>query len=151
MTSEEGDAPLTESQRRLTAYVDDALDAAERRAFELAMAEDPALAAEVADHKALLDMTRSWSVAEPTDAELRRFWGSFYNRAEWRLGWVLVIAGLAILTAEGVYLVLVSQSLGFLLKAAVLSTLAGGVLLIWNAARLKMRTSRFDRYRGVMR
>ena len=34
--------------------------------------------------------------------------------------------------------------------AAVLCAV-GAAILVWNAARLKMRTSRFDRYRGVMR
>jgi hypothetical protein len=38
-----------------------------------------------------------------------------------------------------------------LIKIAALSALVGGGILFGNTLRLKMRTSRFDRYRGVMR
>jgi hypothetical protein len=44
-----------------------------------------------------------------------------------------------------------TTSLSWVSKTAALLALSGGVLLVWNTARLKLRTSRFDRYRGVMR
>ncbi|HLU40383.1 MAG TPA: zf-HC2 domain-containing protein [Planctomycetota bacterium] len=145
-----GEAPATERQLLLTAWLDGELDPAERARFERMLAEDPELAADAAAQKELIDLTRSPSVLEPTEAEMRRFWASFYNRTEWQVAWILLLLGVAGLLGEGLYL-LISSALSWTVKAAVLSTLSGGALLIWNTARLKMRTSRFDRYRGVMR
>jgi hypothetical protein len=41
------------------------------------LAEDPALAAEAAEQRNLIDKTRSLANLEPTDSEMRRFWASF--------------------------------------------------------------------------
>jgi len=147
----EDDPALTERQQLMMAYIDDELDATERSSFERSLAEDPELAVETSRFKNLMDLSQSLAMSEPTDHEMRRFWGRFYNRTEWKLGWVLLIAGLIVLGAEGLYLVMTSEHLTLLLKASILSTLIGGALLLWNTARLKFRTSHFDRYRGVMR
>ena len=45
----------------------------------------------------------------------------------------------------------VLTTLSWTIKAAVLCTLLGSGLLLWNTVRLKLRTTHFDRYRGVMR
>ena len=144
------DAPLTERQHQMMAYVDDELGAGERAAFERALADDPQLAMETAQLKSLLDLSRATALAEPSDREVRRFWAKFYNRTEWRLGWVLLIAGLVVLAGESLHLLMTSD-LAWTWKAAVLSTLLGGLLLLCNTLRIKVRTSRFDRYRGVLR
>jgi anti-sigma factor RsiW len=145
------DAPLTESQRLLTAFLDDELAPAERLTFERQIAADPELAREVARHRSLIDMAQGAALAEPTDHEVRRFWARFYNRTEWQLGWVLLTIGLLVLAIEGAWLLLTTAALGWLLKAAIISTATGAGLLLWNTMRLKLRTSHFDRYRGVMR
>ena len=146
----EPEAPLTETQQLLMSYVDDEMDRAQRATFEKRLADNPELAAEAAEYRELMDMTQSMAVIEPTEQEMRRFWSRFYNRAEWRLGWVLLLAGLLVLLGQGVYL-LVTSNTGWHIKAAAVSTLVGIVVLLWNTVRLKIRTSRFDRYRGVMR
>lgn len=145
------DRPLTEQQRLLTAFLDDELPATQRAAFERTLAEDAALAREVARHRCLVDLGRAAALAEPTDHEIRRFWARFYNRTEWQLGWVLLALGLLVLAGEGFYLLVTSETIGWTLKAAVLSIALGGGLLLWNTMRLKLRTSHFDRYRGVIR
>ncbi|MEZ5965721.1 MAG: hypothetical protein R3F56_17940 [Planctomycetota bacterium] len=144
------DVPPTDGQLMLMAWLDDELPHAERVRFERMLAEDPALAAEAAAQRSLVDKTRALAALEPTDAEMRRFWAGFYNRTEWQIAWVLLIVGIAGLLSEGIYL-LMTSTLSWVIKTAALSTIAGGALLVWNTARLKMRTSRFDRYRGVMR
>lgn len=143
--------PPTEGQLMLMAWLDGELPPAERARFERMLADDPILAAEAATQRNLIDKTRSLANLEPTDAEMRRFWTSFYNRTEWQIAWVLLIVGIVGLLGEGIYLLLTASSLSWVIKAAALSALTGGALLVWNTARLKMSTSRFDRYRGVMR
>ena len=84
------DAPLTEDQQLLMAYVDDEMTPEERATFERRLAETPELASEVANFQCLADVTTSLRLAEPTDHEMQRFWGSFYNRSEWQVGWILL-------------------------------------------------------------
>ncbi len=145
------DPPLTAQQQQMMAYVDDELSPTEREAFEKLVEEDPELAMETTSHKNLLDLSRSMALMEPSDREVRRFWGRFYNRSEWRLGWCMLIGGLVVLVGEGIYLLVATDSLGWYHKVALFSVLAGAGILLWNTVRLKLRTSRFDRYRGVMR
>ncbi len=144
------DAPLTEEQARSMAYIDDELDGEERAEFERLLAEDPELASEVTAHQSLLHLTSSMALLEPGDHEIRRFWSQFYNRSEWRIGWFLLVLGVVTLVSFGIFELLISE-IHLIIKAAVLSALAGGCLVLWSAVRLKLRTARFDRYRGVMR
>ena len=146
----EPEGPLTETQQLLMAYVDDEMDPNQRTAFEARLAEEPDLAAEAAQYRELMDMTQSMAVIEPTEREMRRFWNRFYNRAEWRIGWILLLVGLIVLVGEGLYL-LITSPIDWHIKAATVSAAVGLAVLLWNTVRLKIRTSRFDRYRGVMR
>ena len=145
------DPPLSDRDALMMGYVDDELDAADRRRFETMMADDPELAAEVAGYRSMIDLSRSSGTLEPTDRELRRFWSRFYNRAEWRVGWVLMIGGLIVLGSVGCYELVQIASVPWVVKGAVLSILLGGGILIWSTTRQKFRSSRFDRYRGVVR
>ncbi len=150
MSDVNDDAPLTEQQQMMMAYIDGELSPSERTSFEQAMQEDPELSLETVKFKNLMDLSRSMALSEPTDHEIRRFWGRFYNRTEWQVGWIMLLSGLVVLACEGLYLLVVCDW-SWWLKGAVLFTVAGGLILIWNAVRLKLRTSHFDRYRGVMR
>ena len=144
------DAPLTERQQLTMAYVDDELGQVDRTRFETMIGEDSELAAEVADYCTLMDMSRSMAFLEPTDREMRRFWARFYNRTEWRVGWTLFVLGSAALVVFGIYELLVLE-VSWVFKAAVLCTMVGAGMLLWTTMRLKIRSSRLDRYRGVMR
>ena len=145
------DAALTKSQEMLMAWLDDELAPEQRAEFERMMLEDPELAAEAARMQSLADLTRGMRLPEPTDREIRRFWARFYNRSEWTLGWMMLLGGVVVLLGEGLYTLVVTQALPWSVKTAALSTLVGGGLLLWNTMRLKLRASRFDRYRGVLR
>ncbi len=144
------DPPLSEREALMMAYVDDELRADDRRRFEAMMADDPELAAAVSSHRVLLDIGRASERLEPTDRELRRFWAKFYNRAQWRLGWILILAGSAVLLGFGIYELWIAV-LPIVIKIAILSIFAGGILLLWSTIRQRMKTGRFDRYRGILR
>lgn len=145
------DPPLSEQQLMLMAYVDDELPPEQRQAFESELAANPALAAEVVHHQNLMAMAQSMAHLEPSDHESRRFWARFYNRTEWRLGWCLLLVGVVVLLGELLYLLWVSEWFPITAKIALLLIVVGGGILLWNTIRLRMRTSQFDRYRGVMR
>ena len=61
-----------------------------------------------------------------------------------------MVCGLAVLACYGLFELLASE-LPWVIKAGSLSVLAGAAILFFNTLRLRMRTLRFDRYRGVMR
>lgn len=143
------DPPLSEPQRLLTAWVDGLLAPAERAEFERLLAHDQSLAEQAAQHRQLLDLSRSLHQLEPSDVEARRFWSRFYNRGEWRLGWCLVIGGALLLCAFAVEQLLLA-AVPLTVKIGACAVLAGACILLWNTVRLKLRTSRFDRYRGVL-
>lgn len=143
------DPELSEAERLLTAWVDGQLPAGERARFEQLLAQDPQLAAQAADHQRLANLARSEQLLQPSDAERRRFWAKYYNRGEWRLGWCLLLGGAVLLLGYALYQLLCSQ-LSWVPKAGTCAVLVGGGILLWNSLRLKLRSSRFDRYRGVM-
>lgn len=145
------DPPLAEHEALMMAYVDDELQPEDRRRFESMMAADPGLAAEIADYQTMLELGRATAALEPTDRELRRFWSRFHNRAEWRLGWTLLLGGLAVLTCFGMYECVISDSLPTLVKVATLSVIAGGAILGFSILRQRRTQLRLDRYRGVTR
>lgn len=150
MTEIQVDAPITRDQQQLMAYVDDEMTPQQRTAFELRLAESSELAAEFANLQCLTDFTKSMRLAEPTDHEMQRFWESFYNRSEWQFGWILLVAGLAVLGSYSLFLLLASE-VHLIIKIATVSALIGAATLLWNTVRLKLRTAKFDRYRGVVR
>jgi len=145
------DPPLDEREALTMAYIDDELEPKERRRFEVMLADDPDLAAEVAELRTLMDLSRSTALMEPTDHEMRRFWARFYNRTEWRVGWFLLVLGCTVLFVCGLVELMLWPSLHWIVKAAIVCALVGGGLLLWSNVRLKLRSIRFDRYRGVMR
>ncbi|MEE2886545.1 MAG: hypothetical protein VX951_03850 [Planctomycetota bacterium] len=147
----DSDSPLTQRQMQLMAYVDDEMPAQERTEFEQQLAQDSDLAAEVAEFRRLEDITKALQLAEPSDHEIHRFWESFYNRSEWRLGWILFTAGLAVLGAWGLSELLGNPDLHAIAKLAIVAALFGSAILFWNVLRIKLRTHRLDRYRGVIR
>ena len=147
----DSDTPLSELQMKLMTYIDDEMSAKDRSDFDRQLAADPKLAAEVAGLRAVDDATRGLQLAEPTDHEIQRFWWSFYNRGEWRLGWVLLLGGLLVLVGYALYLLIQDPEIHNTIKVATVTTLTGGLIVFWNVLRMKIRTRRLDRYRGVIR
>lgn len=143
------DPELSDAQRLLTAYVDGEITAQDRQRFEAMLTQDPELAAQATEHAQLVNLSRSLQLMQPSDVEVRRFWSKFYNRGEWRVGWCLLIGGGFLLLGYALY-ELMCSSLSWVPKAGTTAVLIGGGILLWNSLRLKLRTSRFDRYRGVM-
>ncbi|MCC6781266.1 MAG: hypothetical protein IT457_00370 [Planctomycetes bacterium] len=147
----ETDPPLSEREALTMAYVDDELSHEERQRFEAMMAEDQALAAAVAEQRVMLDLGRAATSVEPTERELRRFWSRFHNRAEWQLGWTLLLGGLAVLAVFGICEVCLAEGLPTMVKVAVLCTIAGAAILCGSVLRQRKLQARLDRYRGVVR
>ena len=151
VTDPDRDEPADERQMRMMAYIDDELTPAERESFELELERDRALALEVVEYQSLAALSSAMRIREPTDQERRRFWARFYNRTEWRIGWALLGLGMLGVLLSIAWEIWVTDRIPVHVKVAVAVTCVGFVLILWNVMRLKWKTDRFDRYRGVLR
>ncbi|MEQ8766280.1 MAG: zf-HC2 domain-containing protein [Planctomycetota bacterium] len=138
-------------KQMIMAYVDDELDAAERDAFREQMATDPELAREVTEFQNLVAMTKALKLKEPTDYEWDRFWGSLYNRMERGSGWALFALGGTLLIAYAMFEFMRADSIEMPWKLGGGGLFAGAGLLFLSVLRGRLRTMKYDRYRGVKR
>jgi ferric-dicitrate binding protein FerR (iron transport regulator) len=130
----------------LMGYVDGELDESDRRRVEEALANDPALQAELDDMRRLKDLTADLGFDDKTDAELKIFWGSVYNRSERHIGWMLLLAGLLGLGALGLFFFLDSDETHWLLKMLTGCMGLGALILLWSVWRERMLIMPHDRY-----
>lgn len=138
-------------QQLIMAYVDDELGPEERAAFRARLATDPELAREVTEFENLAAMTRGLQLKEPTDYEWDRFWSSLFNRLERHTGWLLFSLGATLLVAYAAFEFLRAESIALPWKLGGSGLCAGAGLLFLSVLRGRLRTMKFDRYRGVKR
>lgn len=94
----------------------------------------------------LVKETEPMKLKEPTDEILDRFWRSLYNRIEHGSGWVLVMAGAALVLAYGIYEFLRDPGVDILIKVGIASVLAGFAILLISVLRERIKVARHDRY-----
>ena len=130
----------------LMGYVDGELDEKDRRRVEEAIASDPQLQAELRDMRRLKDLTADLGIDDKTDAELKTFWGSVYNRMERRVGWMLLLAGVLGLTAIALILFLESDETHWVVKVLTGCMGLGALTLLWSVWRERRLVLPHDRY-----
>ncbi|HKB14538.1 MAG TPA: hypothetical protein VKF62_00650, partial [Planctomycetota bacterium] len=106
---------------------------------------------EEAKYRNLAALAKVARLPEPSDAETARFWKGLYNRSERRAGWVLLLAGLAVLAAYGATALAVAEAIPLAVRLGLLATGIGLFLLFLSVLRLRLRTLPFDLYRNVVR
>jgi len=130
----------------LMGYVDGELDEADRRRVEEALASDPTLQAELEDMRRLQSLTANLGIDKKTDAELKTFWGSIYNRLERNTGWALLLAGVLGITCLGFFVFMESDSTHWSVKVLVGSMGLGALILLWSVLRERLHILPHDRY-----
>ena len=100
------------------------------------------------DHKQVTDLIRE---RLQYDKALDRYWGGVYNRLEQRVGWSLVLIGLAILAGFGFVHLCIDPEVPLWLRIGVGTAGAGGLLLLVSAIRWRLTTGRKDKYTEVVR
>ncbi|MEW6745100.1 MAG: zf-HC2 domain-containing protein [Planctomycetota bacterium] len=132
-------------------YLDGELSPEEEEDFLQHVKGDPELAAELTKYRNLQRITDSVRLSEPTDQEWERFWARFYNRAERQAGWLVVILGALLLIGYTAIELIRAPGVDILLKVGILAVVLGFALLFLNVLRGRLRTLRYDPYRGVRR
>lgn len=144
----------------LMAAVDNELTQNDRRELETLAAKSPDVREEwdrLARVKSVIQ-TMTWK--EPAVETWDRYWGNVYNRTERKVAWLLVLAGVLVLSAWGLWEAVPAwfnsiwedESMPVAVKIAVVTAALGGLLLIVSVVREQLTVKRTDPYdKGVIR
>ncbi len=139
----------------MMAYLDNEIDNEQRQVFEKHLSSCPQCAAELKEFQKLKQLTDSATLAEPEDRIWQQYWGNVYNRVERGIGWILFsVAAILLLIYGGFRLIeeiIMDQTVGVLLKAALLALIVGLAILFVSVLRERVYFWQKDRYRDVRR
>ena len=139
----------------MMAYLDNELDDEPRQAFEQHLATCPECAKELKEFEKLKQLTDSVTLMEPEDRIWQQYWGNVYNRIERNLGWILFsVAAILLIIYGGFKLIeeiIKDQTVGVLLKAALLTLIGGLAILFVSVLRERVHFWNKDRYKDVRR
>ena len=139
----------------MMAYLDNEIDDEQRKAFEEHLASCPQCTQELKEFEKLKQLTDSVTLAEPEDRIWQQYWGNVYNRVERSLGWILFSVAAILLTIYGgfelIENIIRDQTVGMLLKVALLVLITGLAILFVSVLRERIYFWKKDRYRDVRR
>jgi predicted anti-sigma-YlaC factor YlaD len=139
----------------MMAYLDNEIDDEQKRAFEEHLASCPQCTQELKEFEKLKQLTDNVKLIEPEDRIWEQYWGNVYNRVERSLGWILFSVAAILLTIYGgfelIENIIRDQTVGMLLKVALLVLIAGLAILFVSVLRERIYFWKKDRYRDVRR
>ena len=138
----------------LSAYVDGELDAADLVRVEAHLATSAEARDEVERLRAFNRLTAGLRLREAPPEDWESFWRNLYNRSERSLGWVLVIAGVAVVGLWGllqVTLAVLATDLPIVVKGGLLAAAVGLLVLLISVLRERLFTRRRTRYDDIVR
>ncbi|MFH1279330.1 MAG: zf-HC2 domain-containing protein [Candidatus Eisenbacteria bacterium] len=137
------------------AWLDDEMEADERRSFEEHLRNCPACRAELELLRGVKEVTIRMKLADLEDREWRRYGTHVYNRIERGTGWVLLSLGAIVTLGYGMWGafadLLRDDSLPVVVRAGIGCALLGVVILFVGVVRQRLHSWRRDPYRGVER
>jgi len=134
----------------ITARVDGELPPDRQRLLDEHLAGCESCRRELADMAKLKEELNMIRFAEPTDAELKRYWSSVYNRLERGIGWILISVGTIVLLCFGGFK-LVEQlvrdpAVAWWVKGGVLALVFGLAILFVSLLRERLAVRKSDKY-----
>lgn len=142
------DAPL------LSAYVDGELEGEDRARVEAHLAASAEARREVERLRAFNRATAGLRLREAPPEDWEAFWASAYNRSERSLGWVLLVVGVAVVGAWGLWQAgsaIVAAELPLPVKLALAAGAAGVTVLLFSVLRERLFTRKRTRYDDIVR
>lgn len=137
------------------AWLDDEMDAGERRSFEAHLGECPACRAELEKLKGVKEMTTRLRLADLEDRDWELYGARVYNRIERGTGWVFLSVGAIVTIGYGMWEafagLLRDQSLPVIVRAGIGCGLLGLVILFVGVVRQRLHSRSRDPYREVRR
>jgi anti-sigma factor RsiW len=131
----------------ISGYLDGELTPDQAVRLEQIIAESPACQEEFETMKRLVYGTNAACCpSEPPDEVWDTFLDNVYNRAERRLGWLVLIAGTIALSGYGLYLYFAEPWTSAAVKLLIAAPVLGLVMLFINVLRQRLRAAKHDRY-----
>ena len=131
--------------------VDGLITPGEGKELEALMAQDPEVRLEVEAQRKLGAALRIVGPRELQDDVTDLYWSNVYHRLERRTGWVLAVAGVGLLAGYGFYQFETNPGIAGAYRIGVAAVIVGLVLVFAGVLRLRLRTRKTDKYRGVIR
>jgi anti-sigma factor RsiW len=138
-----------------SAYLDDELGPAERRAFEEELNHSPELVEEVEAMRRMKRVMSGIRLKELPDEAWDDYRARTYNRLERRVGWILLSIGAMVLVGYGLYQLVVfliaDEELAWWIRAAIGAVCVGLAVLFVSVVRERLFVWKRDPYREVRR
>jgi hypothetical protein len=135
--------------------LDGELPAEEREELERLLNSDASVRAEWDRLVRLKEVTDTMKLQQPPDEVWKDYWESVYVRLERGIGWILLSVGAIVLVSYGLWMgaqeIIADTEMPLYLKAAILATTVGVVVLLVSVVREKLFIGRTERYKDVER
>jgi anti-sigma factor RsiW len=139
----------------VSAYLDDELEPAERKAFEEELACNPRLQDELEEMQSMKSLVGNMRLRELPDGAYDHYRERIYNRLERRVGWILLSIGAMVLVGYGLYGLVVflvtDGELAWWIRAAIGAACLGLAILLVSVIRERVFVWKKDPYREVKR
>jgi len=113
--------------------------------------QDPEIDRELKAQQETTSAVRSVGLRELEDDVAERHRAGIYNQLERRSGWVLVVVGLALVLGYSTYELLTEPDIHTVYRLGLAALIVGFGLLISGVLRTRMKLSRYDKYKEVIR
>jgi anti-sigma factor RsiW len=131
----------------LSGYLDGELDGEQRARFEALLEERPSRREEVESMRQLFVGTSAlFAEARPPEEAWDTFLDDVYNRAERRVGWIVLVFGVIALALFGLYHFFTEPWGSALLKTLIATPVAGLSIVFVSVLRNRLHTLKTDRY-----
>ncbi len=155
MTPPRGSTGAERLRQLMMAAVDKEITAAEQVELDAAIADDPALAAELDGFRRLRDVTGTVRRRPPPPEVWDGYWDGVYRRLERGFAWILASLGATVVAVWGsvrfVQEVLSDTDAPLFIRWSILALSAGLVILFVSVARERWFVGRTDPYKDVVR
>ena len=139
----------------ISAYLDEELEPAERRAFQEELTRNPELIEEMEAMRDMKGLMNGIGLRELPDSAWDHYRERTYNRLERRVGWILLSIGAMVLVGYGLYQLVVflvaDAELAWWIRAAIGAVCAGLAVLFVSVLRERLFVWKRDPYREVKR
>lgn len=140
-----------ELQALLVRAADGELDAAEATALERRLADDPGLAAELAELRLARRALAGFGLRDPNPDDWAHFERALFPRAERFGGWLLMLVGCVALLGYGLALWFADPAVPLPVKLGGGALFSGLAVLIFHVGRRAIRERSRDPYRDIIR
>lgn len=135
----------------LSGYLDGELTQQERQRVRVHLESCPRCATTLEELREARDATGRLELDRPNDQEWQLMMSSILEKRTQHLGWLILIIWSIALTGYGLYELAMAPGEPLVEKVLVFGVLAGLALLFVSVLSRRIRESRTDRYKGVVK